>query len=270
MRRLGGWQAGLIAAVLLGAMPTLATTTSVVTEDIPEAFFVMASLWAFYAATRNRRTGLFVLSGLMAGLGFITRETTAALLVAYGVLFLMNYGGSRAAYVWMGAGFVLVVGADTALLWIASGDPLYRLHISLMGVHGDNPSMAGQFKTVPGLDRFGDIAAPRWLQAFLILFVGQHYGLLFWALVPAAIVLAAERQDTPARRITRLFGLVALVWFVVLSYVFVFLWILPRYQLVTAAALVVPLSLVLARMAGAVAPCWRVWSCSRFWPAMSC
>ncbi len=99
------------------------------------------------------------------------------------------------------------------------------------------------------MDRFGDIAAPRWLQAFLILFVGQHYGLLFWALVPATIMLAAERQDTPARRITRLFGVVALVWFVVLSYVFFFLWILPRYQLVTAAALVVPLSLVLARMA---------------------
>ena len=68
VRRIGGWQAGLIAAVLLGAMPTLATTTSVVVDDVPEAFFAMASLWAFYAATRGRRTGLFVLSGLMAGL----------------------------------------------------------------------------------------------------------------------------------------------------------------------------------------------------------
>ncbi|MGH7211169.1 MAG: ArnT family glycosyltransferase, partial [Acetobacteraceae bacterium] len=86
VRRTGGWKAGLIGAVLLGATPTLATTTSVVTEDIPEALFVMASLWAFYAATRDGRAGLFVLSGLLAGLGFITRETTAALLVAYGVL----------------------------------------------------------------------------------------------------------------------------------------------------------------------------------------
>lgn len=250
VRRIGGWQAALIAAVLLGAMPTLATTTSVVVDDVPETFFVMASLWAFYSGTRNARVGLLVLSGAMAGLGFITRETTSAVLIAYGVLFLMNYGGSRLAYVWMGVGFVLVVGIDTAWLWAASGDPLYRLHISLLGVHGDNPSMAAQFQTAPGLDRFGDIAAPRWLQAFLILFVGQHYGLLFWAMVPAAIMLAAQRQDTPTRRITRLFGLVALVWFVVLSYVFFFLWILPRYQLVTAVLLVVPLSLVLARMAG--------------------
>ncbi len=246
--RIGGWGTGLIAAVLLGAVPVLASGASIVFDDVQEAFFVMASLWAFFFATSGRRTGLFVLSGVMAGCGFITRETTSALLVAYGILFLVGYGGRRLGYVWMGIGFLLVAGIDTGLLWHASGDPLYRLHVSLRGVHGDNPSMAADFLTPTGLDRFGDLAAPRWAQAPLILFVGQNFGLLFWIAVPATLALAADRAASQARRAARLFGFAALVWFAVLSYVFFFLWLVPRYQIVTAAALVGPLAVWLARL----------------------
>lgn len=247
-RRIAGSSAALLAVVLIMATPGIAARASALTEDLAEACFVLGSLFAFQFAWDGRRVGLFVLSGVLAGLGFITRETTVALLAAYGVLFLLNYGGRRLPYVWMGIGFALVVGLDTALLWWASGDPLYRLHISLAGVHGDNSSMAGQFQTEPGLTRFGNIAVARWLEPLAILFVDQRFGLLFWAAVPACAVLAFDRTPSETRRGVRLIGTFALVWFVVLCYLLTFLWVLARYQLIVSAAMAIPLAIALDRL----------------------
>ena len=237
VRRIAGAGAGLIAAAMLATLPIFASSASVSATDIPEAFFVLASVWAFYFAWQRGATGLFVASGVMAGLAFVTRETTLALLAVYLLLFLANYGGRRLAYVWMGMGFALVVGADMAYLWWGSGDPLFRLHVSMKGVGQDNPTMAAQFKTEPGFDRHGVLAAPALLQPFLMIFANQSFGVLYWLAIPAAAWLATSRLPGDVRRVVRLFGLLALVWFLVLSYALTFLWIVPRYQMVSACAL---------------------------------
>ena len=282
VRAVAGFTAGLFAAGLLASAPVIAAGASAVYSDLPEAVMVLASVWCFHFAQERRIAararavqervrgraggpadgragagsgrGLFVLSGALAGLGFITRETTVALLLVYGVLFLANYGRDRWAYVWMGVGFALVVGLDTALLGLASGDPLHRFHVSLRGVAGDNPAMVERFPDDGLFDRHGVLVAPRWVQAPLMMLANQAIGPILWLAVPAALWAATRPADTVRRRAARLFGLLALSWFVVLCYVLSSLWLVPRYQTVTVCALAVPLGMGLAAL---VARGWR-------------
>lgn len=246
--RVAGRNAGLVAAVLIASVPMFALNATTVTTDIAEALLILSSIWLFHFAWDGMRRDLFVASGVLAALACITRETSVALVLFYGLLFLMNYGGSRMAYVWMGVGFAVVLGLDTALLAWASGDPIHRLSVSLKGVAGDNPAMAGQFETQPGVDRFGNLAAPRWLSAFLVLFVNQSVGAICWVAVPVGIALALRRGDSPQGRIVRLLVGAAVVWFVITSFLLWFLWILPRYQSVTVVAFILPLSMLLGRL----------------------
>ena len=247
LRRVADLASGLLAAAALVTVPLISSGVSVVTTDIPEAFFAIGSLWAFAFATRQRRWWLFLLSGALAGLGFLTRETSVALLVLYGLAFLAGIGGSRLSYLWIGAGWSIVFGLDWLFLFWGSGDPLWRFHVSLNGVAHDNPTMAGQFAADPGFDRFGSLAAPRWLQPILILFANQNLGPFFWLAVPAAFV-AWRLERGERRRLVALFGALALIWFVLTGYVFLGLWVLPRYEITVAAALAVPLGMALAQL----------------------
>ena len=244
-----GERAGVLALLLTGTMPALVLGATVSFTDIPEAFFVVSSIWAFFFACRNPRFWLFVLSGALAGLGFVTRETAAAILVLYGILFLWGYGGARINYVWMGIGFILIAGVDIAALWAASGDPLYRFHISLEGVAADSPLAQEKYwmREAPGVDRFGALAVSRGLKPLVIAFLNQQFGLLAWFAVPAAWI-ASSQEPSPARSASRLLGGAALVWFVVLFYGLAhYLNVIARYVDVAAVAVAVPLAIVLAR-----------------------
>ncbi len=245
--RVGGLRAALLATVLVAATPIIASESSTIGDDLTEAFFVLASLWAFFFAVEARDRRISVLSGIAAGFGFLTRETTVALLVLYGVLFLAGYGRDRWAYVWMAAGFLLVVGLDAVALAWASGDPLYRLHVSLAKVAQVDSS--GGTK---GFEAVQNLSKPRWLLPFLVTFGHPSFGLLYWLGVPAAIVMASWPNDDPERRMARLLGGLALVWFLVLGYaVPSALYVLPRLQIVSAACLAMLLGVALLRLADA-------------------
>jgi len=245
VRRVAGSTAGLVAALLVATLPVVVTGASLVYSDTIETFFVLASLWAYWFATRSGRAGLFLASGALAGCAFITRETTAALLAFYLVLFLLAPRRIM-DFVRMGAGFLVVVGLDTAFLWAASGDPFWRFTVSSRGVAGDNPALAHFQVNAGGLDRHGVIVAPRPIQALLAVFANQSMGLLPWVAVPAAIALARSPVLGRRRSAANHFAGLALVWFLLLSYAFTFMWIVPRYQTVALVALCVPLSIWLA------------------------
>ena len=253
--RVAGALAGVIAALLVVSLPVVLTGASMVYSDTTETFFVLASLWAYWFATRSARGGLFVASGVLAGCAFITRETTIALLGLYLVLFLMAPRRIM-DFVRMGAGFLAVVGLDAVLLWAASGDPFWRLTVSSRGVAGDNPAMAQFQVNAGGLDRHGVIVAPRPIQALLAVFANQQMGLLPWVAVPAAIALARRPALGRRRSAAVHFAGLALVWFGLLSYAFTFMWIVPRYQTVAMVALCVPLAIWLAGRIEAGA--WRL------------
>ena len=243
--RLAGPVAGVLAPGLIATVPAFAFGATFVVTDVPEAFFVIGSFWAFYFATASQHRRVFVLSGLLAGCGFLTRETSVALLVPYAILFLVGYG-KRSNYLWMGTGFVAVVGLNALFLWLLSGDPLWSIHVSQTGLAGDSPYTPG-LKAPAGVDDpFGIFSLPRPVQAVLMLFASPTIGLLPWLGVPAAAYLAWFPPPGEAGRAARLFALLAVSWFTVVSFVFLILWVIPRYQIVTLCALAVPASILLA------------------------
>lgn len=242
--KIGGFAAGLLAVALVTVTPVLAMGASFVATDIPEAFYIISSLWVFYFAWNPYRPALFALSGALAGLGILTRETTAALLLFYGILFLANVGRSRAAYLWMAAGFLPIAAIDMLTLWLASGDPIYRLSMSIKGIHNDNPLLAGQYATAPGLDRFGALDVPKWLKPFVVLLANQNFGLIIWAAVLAAPFVVWGLPPSELRRAAHIFVGFALTWVLTLCYgLSDYLYIDARYLLVVAPAMVVALAL---------------------------
>lgn len=258
---------GLFAALLVAATPVFAGWATIAVDDIPEACFILASVWVFHSAVRRSAshgerlpidappasrlgpppTWRLLLAGGLAGLAFITRETTAALLIYYGVLFLIGYGGRRLDYVWMGVGFACIYLIDAGLLYAASGDPFYRFDVSLTGVGHDNPSM-DKTEATALYNRHGVLNLPRWIQAPSAILANQKFGLFFWAAIPAAFALAVTPDRSHQRDTVRLLSGLALTWFLVTSYAMYFLWIIPRYQTVTMGALAIPLAIALGRV----------------------
>lgn len=247
-RSVAGPISGLVAVVLAISVPVIAESASLLTADVPEAVFVLGSVIVFHRASQPRRPWLFFFSGLLAGLAALTRETTVCLLAFYLILFLANYGRDRLAFVWMGVGFVMITVPDWLGLLIASGDPIYRLHVLFPAVtEGDSALVEGRNFVSNGLDRHGLLAAPRWLQALLMMFANQKIGPLLWLAVPAAVMVTRNAKSDAELALPRLLALLALTWFVGLSYVLQNLFLVPRYQIVSVAALAVCLAVWLVR-----------------------
>jgi 4-amino-4-deoxy-L-arabinose transferase-like glycosyltransferase len=241
--RLAGPLAAFWAAVLVALTPLFSLNASIVVTDLTELFLEVASFWSFYAATRRDGAPRFLLlAGAFAGLAWITRETAIALVAWYGLLFLFGIGMPRKRYFWMATSFLAILAVDTIYLWSMTGDFLYRYHVSLRGVAIDNPNH------YRGPTRRGLIDAPKLVKPFATLFLDHQFGLLNVLAVPAAIWLCISRSIDPrSRDVARLLSLLAVVWFMILSYAFLdVLWSLPRYLSVTGycAAILVALFFV--------------------------
>ena len=244
----------VLASALIALTPVFALNVSTASDDITECFFVAASFWAFYSGsigTPNR--AMLFLSGMCAGLGFITRETSIILALFYGALFLRGWRVPRSYYLLIGAGFFMVLAIDTLYLAIMTGDVLYRIHISARAVADDNPfgaEFAPEYSVQNGFDKAGQIAAPRVLRPVLMLFTAHEIFPLFFFVIPAAVWLWNNRGRHESQfEVARLSGLLGLTWFVALSWVLLMVWVIPRYYMVTVygALLVVALWLQASR-----------------------
>jgi 4-amino-4-deoxy-L-arabinose transferase-like glycosyltransferase len=249
--RLVGSAAAVLATCLLALTPLFSTLASFVVTDLVETLFVIASFWFFYfaPASRHRRT-LLLLAGLCAGFAWITRETSLVLIVFYGVLFLLGRRIPRLEYFWIAGGFLVVVGLDTAYLASASGDLLYRYHMTLKGVAGDNPiDQAARFPVQNGFDRHGVVAAPHIVQPIIMLFTSHQFGFLFFLAVPALAALFRSRPGAWPSGPVPLLCLLGALWFVILSYGIPSLWVQPRYQTVLVYCTVLIVAVWIADLA---------------------
>ena len=114
------------------------------------------------------------------GLAYISRETAAFAVAAFGVLFLAGFGVPRRWYFVIGLGFLALVLTEIAFLWLTTGDPLYRLNISAH--HDSSINRWTQESGTPVLihpliDPIG-----------MVLF-NHYFGLLGWIGVPLAVWL---------------------------------------------------------------------------------
>jgi hypothetical protein len=222
--------AALLAALVVAVTPVFAITSTIPGADIAEVFFVLASLVIFdLALDRPQRWLPFLLAGVLAGLAWLTRETALGVVLLYGLLFLVGYGGSRRSYLWVGAGFALVAGAEVGWYWVQTGDPLYRLWVDL-----DQGTSRGAHLVVR--KAHSEHFALRTKLPLLSIFGSHLFGLLFYLFIPAAIWAALGRfGDARQRSRLRLLATLALVWFATVGYI-VPLERLERYFEVSALA----------------------------------
>jgi hypothetical protein len=202
---------------------------------------LLGSLVTFHYAGQGIHRWKYVLSGILLGLAAITRETAVCLGLFYLALFAIDYKGDRAAYFWMAAGFLLIFVPDTLIHWIASGDPLYRVHVSFqVGVKDTNSGLVANNSLTHGFDSEGVMAAPRWIKPILMLFFNQQIGPVMWLGVPCAVGIIRAARVHPELALPRLLALFGLLWFVFTAYVmYLYLYLTPRYEIVTVAASVI-------------------------------
>src|SRR5262249_3286059 len=76
----------LVAAAIIALTPIFILPSSP-SDDLVECFLVAASFWAFYLGSGPRiNRALLVLSGICAGLAFVTRETGGIIALFYSIL----------------------------------------------------------------------------------------------------------------------------------------------------------------------------------------
>jgi hypothetical protein len=216
LRRSVNEQVALVACLLIATVPVFPIFASVVFTETTELFYIALSFWLFHSATLSeRKIGWLFAAGLSAGLGWLTRETTAALLLLYGVLFLIGYGIPRRYYWVMAGGFLLVAGLEALAMGALTGNPLYRYEV-VLGKQGNIPYKGAVDGDV--FNRIGNVAVHPVLDPLLVLFANHEFALLFYAAIPAAIwCWRAPGLPTQQRNTLRLLTGCAIIWFLFVS-----------------------------------------------------
>lgn len=211
--RFFGRGVSILAILIIASVPVFVIQTTVVFSDITELFFVALSMWLFLAARdRTDGVGLLVLSGMAVGCAWLTRETTIALIITYGILFLAGQVMPRQRYFLLGVGFAIVVIAEAALMYYLTGNPLYRYQeiLSARQEFGYRGPIEGEL-----FDGNGNIHVSRLLDPVLALFVNHESGIIYFVFIPAAIWLWRNPPlSGEMLRVARVWSLLAGVWLI--------------------------------------------------------
>ncbi len=219
-----GW--AMLMALLVAAVPIFSLKFTSASVEAPEVFFSVTSLMAFIKATEDRRFAPWlIVSGVLAGIAFASRETALSLVITYIVLFLIGYGGNRIRYFIVGGAFIVITAIEYAYLWALSGAPLYRLQTDVGHDLVDRQSVV-----VEGVDAAGNISLGSFVDPFLVIFANQEFGLLF---VICAIALATWRfmSNSPSKfpKTATPFLVLAICNFLLIAFLTKSLYLEPRY-----------------------------------------
>jgi 4-amino-4-deoxy-L-arabinose transferase-like glycosyltransferase len=91
-RRLFDWRAGLIAVVMLVSDPTFLERSRLVRNDFAAAALALLAFYLYSIARERKSNRLFVCSGLTAGAGVMCHTNILYMLVAIGILMLIQHG----------------------------------------------------------------------------------------------------------------------------------------------------------------------------------
>jgi 4-amino-4-deoxy-L-arabinose transferase-like glycosyltransferase len=269
MRHHVGYRLAAMAVLLIGSTPVIVASATTLMPGLFETFFVLSSFALFFAATQSTRpTPWLVAAGIVAGLAFVTRETSVALLIFFFAAFLAGYRLPRLTYLWLVAGFLLVWFGEIAYIYSYTGDPLYRYIIDIVQYHppSDHPLLAPDFHNPeevqfardrlaglhdlpggggdshpPGPVDFGTVLNP-----IAYLFINHEYGLLWVMGLPALVWGLLAKADSDPLAWVRPLSLLAIVWFLVISYG-LGMRPIPRYYLVPVISIILIFTVLVYR-----------------------
>lgn len=216
-----GRRAASLSLILAITCPLFVILASIANCDMAELFFQMGSIALFLTGLeRERPARLFFFAGTMAGLGFLTRETSIFIALFYAPLFLTGYRQKRFSYLWIAAGFFAVWLIEIIYLWLMTGDPLYRINISL---HHDS--------TIDrSIDLAGNLIIHPAIDPLLVLLFNQEFMFLYWIAIPAGIWLITSPDiSRNERAFVRLIAWYGLVIFLASGAAVTLLPLNPRY-----------------------------------------
>jgi 4-amino-4-deoxy-L-arabinose transferase-like glycosyltransferase len=255
----------VLAGILVPEFPVQATYAN---PDMLELAFVLGAFWCHQSAlSRAGRVLPLLHCGVLAGLAFLTRETSAALVLYFAVVAALRPGMPRRAYGLIGLAFVAVVALEFAYFGLRTGDFLYRVHLSVNHDHVDRAAQAAAAAAAGhALDSEGVLAGGPVFQLFSVLFISQKYGLLFW-LAPAAawFALRDDRLMPRERRVVIDACVLGMAFILFIAVTGSKLYIVPRYFTVAGGAAIIPVAAAAAclwrlapRLAGAAAAAFVV------------
>lgn len=236
-RRIFGPLAALLCLAILASNPVFAVGVVCLLSDVPELFFVAASmglyLWNFQLRAEPDLR-LSILAGLCIGLAFMVRETSVVM-----VCFLFGAVLVHRAFrhfLCMGFfGFAPVTFAAMAYQWYLSGNPLYRLGVSSRHDSIDRANLiASVASTGDFIDWNGTISVNVLFDPLILLLANHKIGLIFWLLLGALLLLRLHPAVlTPLqRRIVLILVLALLAWTLFIALAGSILWLVARYLLV--------------------------------------
>jgi 4-amino-4-deoxy-L-arabinose transferase-like glycosyltransferase len=214
-----GWLAfGALAALI--TCPLLVIQSSIASVDIVEMFYLFTSAYLFWRCIEDGPDAkrLFF-AGALAGLGFLTRETAIFIALFYAIYF------HRGHYLWIAVGFIAVWAVEVIYLWIMTGDPLYRITISLN--HDSSIDRS--------IDLAGNVIVHSLIDPLLVLLANQEFMALFFVAIPLGGWLCFSRSIEP--KLQRFARIVATLGLLPLN---------PRYFMITCASACILTGIALA------------------------
>jgi 4-amino-4-deoxy-L-arabinose transferase-like glycosyltransferase len=238
-----GVAAAVTAVTVLALSPLLNIYATVMRPGLPEAVLVVGSLAIFFAVVLgDLRAAWLTVSGALAAMAFLIRETAGALMLFYFVLYLFGFGIRRSSYVYIALGFVPLWLLEVVYLWLRTGDPVYRYVIDLAQYHPPRPEnllepnfgdpegtewarriLNGEPQpNTPALGAASIVDFGRYLNPIVALFVNHEYALVFFVSPFAllGLVVSAD-QDQRRRRAALLVAFFGLLWWAVVAYLLV-------------------------------------------------
>ena len=240
-------RAAFFATLLTATSALFVVQSSILNVDIPEALFCLLSLTFFLAAANaqgNRKW--LILSGVMAGLAMLNRETGYGLLIVYGLLFLTGTYMKRQSYLWGLLGIGAVIGFEMLYYTVQGETPLYRF---LTAIEAISVGIKDEGKFAAGT---GNLSNDRLLGPLTAILFNEEFGILYWATIPAAWFLLKRATLGPLQlRVVQVLALTTLVWF---------LWIgysgavrpLPRYFAASSVFCIILVSIALTHMRSSI------------------
>lgn len=239
--RVAGVRSAWVVAALIATNPSFVLFSSTAWIDVVEMFFVFAAFALLQRSVdRGPSWSVLLLAGVFAGLGVMSRETAVFAVAALGLLFLFGFGLERRWYFVLGLGFLAVVGSEIAFYWAMTGDPFYRITISL---HHDSTinRWVEQGAAVP-------LAHPL-IDPVTMLLLNHYFGLVFWIGLPLAVWMASRpRQPGPMRNLFILVGTLSLTWGLLAAALWHGLPLAPRYYALPVAGVSVLAGIALVHL----------------------